>query len=88
MGNVTEMFGSEVIIPVFIAIYAVLIVFLIFFPVPVKQEHMHIRAGNALIEEKPSTMKEFVHRYHRFLVLNGSFILFWFMNNLLGTYMI
>ena len=33
-------------------------------------------------------MKEFVHRYHRFLVLNGSFILFWFMNNLLGTYMI
>ena len=88
MGNVTEMFGSEVIIPVFIAIYALLIVFLFFFPVPVKQEHMHVRAGNALIEEQPSTMKEFVHRYHRFLVLNASFILFWFMNNLLGTYMI
>lgn len=88
MGNVTEMFGSEVIIPVFIAIYALLIVFLFFFPVPVKQEHMHVRAGNALIEEQPSTMKEFVNRYHRFLVLNASFILFWFMNNLLGTYMI
>ena len=88
MGNVTQMFGSEVIIPVFIGIYVVLIGFLIFFPVPIPQENAHIRAGNTLLEDRPSTMKEFVSRYHRFLLLNLSFILFWFMNNLLGTYMI
>lgn len=88
MGNVTEMFGSEVIIPVFIAIYALLIVFLIFFPVPVQDVNAKAVAGNAIVEGEPSTMKQFVQRYHRFFVLNAGFILFWFMNNLLGTYMI
>ncbi|MGM9940867.1 MAG: MFS transporter [Bulleidia sp.] len=88
MGNVTEMFGSEVIIPVFAVIYACLIAFLIFFPVPVKDNHAKAVAGNAIVEGQPSTMKQFVHRYHRFFVLNAGFILFWFMNNLLGTYMI
>ena len=88
MGKVTEELGGEIIVPVFIFIYAFLILFLIFFPVPVKDDHAHIVAGNGLIQENPSTMSEFIHRYKRFFVLNLSFILFWFMNNLLGTYMI
>lgn len=88
MGKITELLGSEIIVPIFISIYLLLIVFLIFFPVPVRDENAHVVAGNALISEKPSTMKEFLHRYKRFFVLNLSFILFWFMNNLLGTYMI
>lgn len=88
MGKVTELMESEIIVPIFISIYMLLIIFLIFFPVPVKDDHAHVIAGNALIQEKPSTMKEFIHRYKRFIVLNLSFVLFWFMNNLLGTYMI
>lgn len=88
MGKITELLGSEIIVPIFISIYLLLIVFLIFFPVPVRDENAHVVAGNALISEKPSTMKEFLYRYKRFFVLNLSFILFWFMNNLLGTYMI
>lgn len=88
MGKITEAAGGEIIIPIFIVIYSVLIVFLIFFPVPVRDVQAPIIAGKELVKEKPSSLGEFFHRYHRFLVLNLAFILFWFMNNLLGTYMI
>lgn len=88
MGNITEHFGSESVVPIFIAIYTALIIFLVFFPVPVRDTSAPVKAGAGLIQDRPSTMKEFVHRYHRFFVLNAAFILFWFMNNLLGTYMI
>lgn len=89
MGNIVELFGSEIIVPIYIGLYVLVMILLFFFPVPVKDEDAKIVAGNALLEkEEPSTMKEFLHRYHRFLLLMLGFICLWFLNNILGTYMI
>ena len=89
MGSVTEHFGSEIIIPIYIGVYVILISILLFaFPIPVKDETAPIIAGNKLIQEKPSSLKEFFSKYHRFLVLMLGFIFLWFMNNVIGTYMI
>lgn len=88
MGMITNTFGSEVILPIYIGIYVLLILLLIIFPVPVKDNTAPIVAGNELIKAEPSTMKEFFSKYHRFLVLMVGFIFLWFMNNVIGTYMI
>lgn len=69
MGMLTSHFGPEVIIPVYALIYLILIGVLISFPVPQKDLDAHIIAGNDLIQEKPSTIKEFIRKYHRFIVL-------------------
>lgn len=89
MGTVTDKFGAEIIVPIYLAVYAAVMVILIFFPVPKKDANAEIIAGNELLkDEKPSTMKEFFHKYHRFMVLMLGFIFLWFMNNILGSYMI
>lgn len=89
MGTIVESFGSEIIVPIYLGIYLLVIILLIFFPVPVKDEKAKIVAGNALLEnDEPSNMKQFFHKYHRFLVLMLGFICLWFLNNILGTYMI
>lgn len=88
MGMLTSHFGPEVIIPVYALIYLILIGVLISFPVPQKDLDAHIIAGNDLIQENPSTIKEFIRKYHRFIVLIIGFSFLWFMNNLITTFMI
>ncbi len=88
MGMITSQFGSEIILPIYIVIYVLLILLLIVFPVPQKDQNAPIIAGNQLLDEEPSSMKEFFSKYHRFLVLMIGFIFLWLMNNVVGTYMI
>lgn len=89
MGSITDRFGAEIILPIYIVIYLILLVILFFFfPVPQRNESEKIVAGDELITEQPSTMKEFVHKYKRFLLLMVGLIFLWFLNSLLGTYMI
>ena len=88
MGTVTEKFGAEIILPVYTGVYALLMLILIFFPVPVKDETAAVKAGNGLIEGKPSATLEFIRKYKRFMVLMLGFILIWYNNTMLSTYMI
>lgn len=88
MGNVTEKFGPEIILPVYLAVFAILMVILFFFPVPVKDEEAEVHAGKQLIKEEPSTALQFVTKYKRFMLLMLGFVLLWFNNTMLGTYMI
>jgi PPP family 3-phenylpropionic acid transporter len=89
MGNVTNMFGSEIILPIYVAIYGILLVVLFMFPVPVKDKSAKIVAGNELIDRsQPCTMKEFISKYHRFLLLMVGFVFLWLENSMIGTYMI
>lgn len=88
MGKVTDAFGAEIIVPIYLAVYAVVLLILLFFPVPAADGNENIVAGDNLIAEKPSTAKEFVHRYKRFLFLMVGLIFLWFLNSLLSTYMI
>lgn len=89
MGTITERFGAEIILPIYLAIYAVVMIVLISFPVPQKNSEAKVVAGNELLKnEQPSSMKQFFARYHRFMLLMVGFILLWFLNNILGTYMI
>lgn len=88
MGKVTDQFGAEIILPIYIGVYAVILLILFFFPVPTVSSNEKIVAGDALIQEQPSTMKEFFHKYRRFLFLMVGLIFLWFENSLLSTYMI
>ena len=89
MGYITDAFGPEIILPIYIGIYAVVLVLLFLFPVPQKDADAKIVAGNELLEdEQPSSMRQFFHKYHRFTVFMVGIIFVWFGNSLLSTYMI
>ena len=88
MGRLTEICGSEAVLSVFLLVSFVMMVILACFPIPKKDVTAVPTAGDILLkDEKPSTMKEFVHRYHRFMTLTAGFVLLWFMADILGTYM-
>lgn len=88
MGTITDRFGGEIIMPISLAVYAVVFILLITFPKPVKDENSRIVAGKGLIKEPPSTTKEFFSKYHRFMVLLLGALLMWFPSKLVGTYML
>lgn len=88
MGQVTEHYGAEIILPIYMAIYLILLLVLASIPVPAAAVTKPIAGNEILKDEKPSTMKEFFHKYHRFELLMAGFVLEWFLNSLLGTYMI
>lgn len=89
MGRITDQFGSEIILPVYLAVYiTAFVILMFFFPIPQKDHNVKTTAGNQLVEEQPSTMKEFFHKYHRFMVLMVGFVCMWFETLLMNTYMI
>lgn len=88
MGEITDMFGAEIILPIYLAVYAVVMGLLVTFPVPQKDESEAVVAGKELIKEEPSTMKEFFQKYHRFMVLMAGVMLVWFPQTMVNTYML
>lgn len=88
MGTITEKFGAEIILPIYIGIYAIVLFIIASFPIPKKDENAKIVAGKELIKDAPSSMKDFIHKYHRFLVMMVGVVFVWFGNTLLATYMI
>lgn len=83
MGNLTEKYGAEIILPILAAVYFIMFLVTVFLPVP-----QGSRQESTELHEAPSTLKQFFHRYHRFLAAVTGFSLMWFMNSILGTYMI
>ncbi len=83
MGTIVEMHGPEVILPIYIAVYAVELIVLWFFPRPEKMEREKAQA-----QEEPSTVLQFLRIYRRFLTVMASFILLFFPMFILNTYII
>ena len=83
MGNLTEQYGAEIILPLLIGVYGIMIVLTLFLPVPEGRRKEDMHEAN-----QPSSLKQFFHRYHRFMMAVTGFSLLWFMNSILGTYMI
>ena len=83
MGTIVEANGPEIVLPIYIGVYAVELIVLWLFPRPEKL------VGELTAEqEEPSTIPQFLKNYKRFLTLMASFILLFFPMFILNTYII
>ncbi len=82
MGKVTEKFGANIILPIFCVVYVLLMFTLISMRKPDNNNDKMKKP------EKPSRILEFFRKYPRYDVFLVSVMLIFFMQMILGTYMI
>ena len=83
MGTIVEANGPEIILPIFIGVYAVELLVLWLYPRPEVQEGVKTQA-----QEEPSSILQFLKSYKRFLTVMAAFILMFFPMFILNTYII
>ncbi|MBQ6592027.1 MAG: MFS transporter [Solobacterium sp.] len=83
MGTIVEANGPEIILPIYIGVYAIELIVLWLFPRPEK-----LVGEMAKAQEEPSSVLQFLKKYKRFLTVMASFILMFFPMFIMNTYMI
>ena len=85
MGWLTEKLGSEIVLPLYCAIYALMLAVLLSMPRPAAAPEA---AKSDAQTGKPTGLLQFFHRYRRYDVFLISVMLIFYLQMSLGTYMI